>query len=67
MSDYETIVRLIGETRTQTGLVVNCILNTKRYQTKIEVSNQQMQELDLLRHPSLPEWNYTLLPRATRN
>jgi len=67
LSDYETIVRLIAETRTQTGLVVNCTLNTKRYQTNVKVSNQQMQKLDLLQHPSLPEWNYTLLPRATRN
>jgi len=67
LSDYQTIVRLIGETRTQTGLVVNCTLSTKRYQTNVKVSNQQMQNLDLLQHPSLPEWNYTLLPRATRN
>jgi hypothetical protein len=31
------------------------------------VSNQQMKELDLLRHAELPEWNYTLLPRTTPN
>jgi hypothetical protein len=67
LCDYETIVRLIRGTRTQTGLVVNCTLNTKSYPTKVKVSPQQMNELDLLRHPDLPEWNYSLTPRLTPN
>ena len=67
LTDYETIVRLIGGTHTQTGLRVHCALTTKHYPTKIQVSNHQMDELDLLKHPILPEWNYTLLPRTTRN
>jgi len=67
LTDYETIVRLIGGTRTQTGLRVNCALTTKDYPTKLRVSNHQMDELDMLKHPILPEWNYTLLPRTTRN
>jgi hypothetical protein len=67
LSDYETIVRLIRGTRTQTGLAVNCTLNTRSYPTDTKVSNQQMETLDLLKHPELPEWNYTLLPRTTRN
>ena len=67
MRDYETIVRLIRGTRTQTGLEVNCSLNARTYPTDVQVSNQQMKELDLLQHPDLPEWNYALLPRTTRN
>jgi hypothetical protein len=67
LTDYPTIVRLIGETRTQTGLRVNCALNTKHYPTKIKVSDKQMRELDLIKHPILPDWNYTLLPRINRN
>jgi hypothetical protein len=67
LSDYETIVRLIRGTRTQTGLVVNCTLNPRSYLTDVPVSKQQMQTIDLLKHPDLPEWNYTLLPRPTRN
>lgn len=65
--DYPTIVRLIGETKTQTGLRVHCALSTQCYPTKIKVSNEQMGQLDLLKHPTLPEWNYTLLPRINRN
>jgi hypothetical protein len=67
LTDYETIVRLIKGTRTQTGLVVNCTLSTKHYPTDVQISNQQMDDLDLLKHPVLPEWNYTLLPRINRN
>lgn len=67
LSDYQTIVRLIRDTRTQTGLAVNCTLNTRNYPTNIPVSKQQMAELELMRHPDLPEWNYQLLPRQNRN
>jgi hypothetical protein len=67
LTDYPTIVRLIGETKTQTGLRVNCSLSTKDYPTKIKISKEQMNELDLLAHPILPQWNYTLLPRINRN
>jgi len=67
LTDYPTIVRLIGETKTQTGLRVNCSLSTKDYPTKIKITKDQMNELDLLAHPFLPQWNYTLLPRINRN
>lgn len=67
LTDYQEIVRLIGSTRTQTGLVVNCTLNTKTYATNVQIAKHQMEQLDLLKHPNLPQWNYTLLPRTTRN
>jgi len=65
--DYPTIVRLIGETKTKTGLRINCGLSTEFYPTKIKVSDVQMAELDVLKHPTLPDWNYTLFPRLNRN
>jgi len=65
--DYPTIVRLIAQTTTKTGLRINCALSTDFYPTKIKVSAAQMAELDLLTHPILPNWNYTLLPRLNRN
>jgi len=67
LTDYQAIVRLIGSTRTQTGLVVKCTLNTKTYPTNVQITKNQVEQLDLLKHPVLPEWNYTLLPRTTRN
>jgi len=67
LADYATILRLIGQTRTRTGLRVRCALNTNYYPTQIQISAQQMDNLDLLKHTTLPEWNYTLFPRITRN
>ena len=67
LRDHPTIVRLVGETRTQTGLKVTCTLSDRRYATHIKVSDEQMGSLDLLQHPILPQWNYTLLPRINRN
>jgi hypothetical protein len=67
LSDYPTLVRLIGETTTRTGLQVHCRLSTEYYPTKIKVSDAQMAQLDLRRHPTLPNWNYTLFPRLNRN
>jgi len=65
--DYPTVVRLIADTKTNTGLRISCRLNTKFYPTEIKVSDQQMAELNILRHPTLPNWNYTLFPRQNRN
>jgi Rhodopirellula transposase DDE domain len=61
--NYETIVNLIGATRTKTGLKVKAILDTNEYETGIEVSKQQMAELQIRRHQKHPDWNYTLSPR----
>lgn len=66
-SDYDTIVHRIAGTRTRTGLQVKCTLSAKHYATKIQVSDDQMNSLDLLKHDVLPEWNYTLFPRLSRN
>jgi hypothetical protein len=67
LRDYPSIVRLIGGTRTQTGLAVRCTLNTRHYPTDTPITQQQMKELELHRHPELPEWNYQLLPKRNRN
>ena len=67
LSDYANIVRLVAGTRTKSGLVVKCTLSDEHYVTKIKVSDNQMRSLDYLKHPTLPQWNYTLLPRINRN
>jgi hypothetical protein len=66
-TDYATIVERIAETQTRTGLRVRCALSLMNYPTKVKVSDDQMRSLDLLPHPVLPQWNYTLFPRLNRN
>ncbi len=59
---YETVVNLIGSTRTRGGLTVKALLDTRDYETGQEVSANEMKELRLRGHSFHPDWNYTLLP-----
>ena len=61
--NFETVVNLIGETRTKTGLKVKAILDTNQYETGVELSKKDMDQLHLTRHRTHPDWNYTLSPR----
>ena len=61
--NYETVVNLIGATRTKTGLRVKAVLDTNDYETGVEISKAQMAGLQIRRHKTHPEWNYTLIPR----
>jgi hypothetical protein len=62
--NYETVVNLIGATRTKSGLKVKAILDTNEYETGVKVSKSQMEELRIRRHKTHPDWNYTLESRA---
>ena len=61
--NFETVINLIGGTRTRTGLKVRAILDTNDYETGVEVSKDEISQMRLKRHKVHPEWNYTLLPR----
>jgi hypothetical protein len=67
LESYPTMVRLIKETTTQSGLRVHSVLIEKPYETGQKVSDRQMSEIRLQRHRTLPLWNYTLRPRDNRN
>jgi hypothetical protein len=62
--NYETIVNLIGGTRTRNGLTVKAVLDTNLYETGVEVSAEEIKDLRLRRHRVHPDWNYTLSPRS---
>jgi hypothetical protein len=67
LDSYDTILDLIQGTTTQTGLQVRSYLVNKEYPTGQKISHQQMQQVSLLKHPVLPQWNYTLRPNQNRN
>jgi DNA-binding phage protein len=62
--DHETIVQLIGSTRTAAGLRVKAKLDKRQYPTGVEVSDAAMQEVHLTRADFHGEWNYTVVPNA---
>ncbi len=61
--NYETVVNLIGATKTKSGLRVKAVLDTNEYETGVKVTKSQMAELCIRRHKTHPDWNYTLEPR----
>jgi len=60
---HATIVSLIANTRTSTGLKVRCVLDPKPYQNKIAVADHQMAQIKLTKADFHGEWNYTIHPR----
>jgi Rhodopirellula transposase DDE domain len=62
--NYETVVNLIGGTRTRSGLKVKAVLDTNQYETGVTISDEEIDQLRLKRHQLHPDWNYTLLPRT---
>ena len=63
MINYETIINLIGGTKTRTGLKVKAVMDTNEYEIGIKVSDEQLEELRLRRHKVHPAWNYTISPQ----
>ncbi len=61
---YQTVVNLIGGTRTRSGLKVKAMLDTRHYQPGRKVSSREMRELHLKGHSFHPDWNYTLSPQT---
>ena len=60
---FETIIDLIGNTRTKAGLRVKAKLDRRKYSTGIPVADDEMLQLSLKPHSFRGEWNYELQPR----
>jgi hypothetical protein len=59
---YRVIVDLISATTTETGLTVQCELDTSTYSKGIVVTDREMSQINMLRDDFHGEWNYTLRP-----
>ena len=60
--DYETVVQLIGSVKTKKGLSVISKLDANIYQKGKRVSNEEMDEINILRRRFHGEWNYVIKP-----
>ena len=60
---FETIVDLIGNTRTAAGLRVKAKLDKRKYPTGVVITKAQMDALSLHRNAFQGDWNYELRPR----
>jgi len=62
LRDYETIVKLIAATTTAKGLKVTCRLDRRKYPTGHDVTDEDMQRVNLERDKFHGEWNYVIKP-----
>jgi len=62
LESYETVLNYIRTTKNSSGLQVKARLIHKNYETGERIAQNQMQQLALTRHATLPNWNYTLAP-----
>lgn len=61
---YETMLKFIRTSKTETGFRCLAYLDRRKYQTKQKVSPDQKANLYLQLHRLFPEWNYTIKPHA---
>lgn len=58
----QTVIDLISSTKTKTGLKVYARLDPKTYPTKVKVTDEQMEAVNVEGEEFHPEWNYTITP-----
>ncbi|EQD75256.1 Transposase, Rhodopirellula-type, partial [mine drainage metagenome] len=64
LTSHEVVVNLIANTRTDTGLVVNAVLDTNKYPKGIKIADEQMEDLSIERNEFHGEWNYVISPQS---
>jgi hypothetical protein len=58
--DLATVVELIGNTKTSSGLEVRCEVDERSYAKGIKVSDAEFASLNITPHQFHGEWNYTV-------
>jgi transposase len=59
---YEVVLGFIGATTTETGLKVQAVLDTGKYELRKKPTEEQMKHVLLRSHKCHPDWNYTIEP-----
>ncbi len=61
--NHETIVNLIANTTTTSGLTIQCQLDKDEYPKGIKISDEELASIHLDRSDFHGEWNYVIRPR----
>jgi hypothetical protein len=62
--DYETVLKFIRTTRTETGLRVRAYLDKTDYPTGLKITADQKAQINLKPHRVRSRWNYTVAPHS---
>jgi hypothetical protein len=61
---YETMLKFIRTSKTETGFRCLAHFDRRKYQTKSKVSPDEKANLNLHLHKLFPQWNYSIKPHA---
>ncbi len=64
LESYESIVQLIGATKTSKGLKIKAKLDNREYEKGKKVSKDEFSQINLANNKVLPQWNYSISPRS---
>lgn len=64
LTTLQIIIDLISSTSTEKGLIVKAELDDKKYPKGIVVTEQEMNEINILRNEFHGEWNYIINPKS---
>ena len=67
LTSIRTIVELIANTTTDTGLTIQAAYDPAWYPTGVKITDTELAALPLNRHDWHPDWNYTLTPQTPHN
>jgi len=59
------IVNLISATTTNAGLTVKCVVDRNEYKKGIEVSDEELEKVNLQKDDFHGDWNYSIVPLST--
>jgi transposase len=60
---YATVVDLIAATKNKSGLKVYCWLDEHEYEIRKEVTEEEINQVNIVKDEFHGEWNYTIKPR----
>ena len=60
--DIKTVVNLFSNTTTKTGLKVKCVVDTRRYELKQKMTDEQAETINMQECDQFGNWNYIIRP-----
>ncbi len=63
---YEVVLELLNHTSTKTGLTVTAVKDSNLYPTGVKVTDEEMENLHLIRDDFHGDWNYTIKPQQQK-
>jgi hypothetical protein len=61
---YETILKFIRTTKTDAGLLCKAYLDKTAYETGLQLTPEQKDQINLMPRRLFPKWNYTIRPKV---